>query len=147
MRSVTFALLASFTAGCVTVPQGDAELLKPAIESFHQKLRWKDFRSAAERIVPERRDAFLKARDVLKDERDLFVTNFELDEAKLSPDTLTAKAFSKLSWYRLPSTTEETKSIVSIFVWRDASWLLESQSGGPFEELEPAPPPKPAPAP
>lgn len=115
------------------------ENLKPAIESFHQKLRWKDFRSAADRLVPERRDAFLKARVEGNDERDLFVTNFELDEAKIAPDTLTAKAYSKLSWYRLPSTTEQTKSVVSVFVWRDAAWQLESQEGGPFPELEPAP--------
>lgn len=139
MRRFAFLLLGSLLSACATVPQGDVENLKPAIESFHQKLRWKDFRSAADRIVAERRDAFLKARQDGNDERDLFVTNFELDEAKIAPDTLSAKAYSKLSWYRLPSTTEETKSVVSVFVWREAAWQLESQSGGPFPELEPAP--------
>lgn len=139
MRPFAFVLFASLLTGCATVPQGDVENLKSAIESFHQKLRWKDFHSAADRMVPERRDAFLKARLEGNDERDLFVTNFELGEAKVAPDTLSAKTTSKLSWYRLPSTTEETKTVVSIFVWRDAAWQLESQAGGPFPELEPAP--------
>ena len=75
----------------------------------------------------------------LNDDRDLFITNFELEDAKISLDTLSATAVSKLSWYRLPSTSEKTVLITSVFVWRQGTWQLESQDDGPFDELKPAP--------
>lgn len=139
MKRGLLASLAVLTAACVTVPKGDVEALKPAVETIHQRMRWKDFRGAAELMVEERQEAFLKARVKLKDEQDLYITNFELEDAKLAPDTLTAKAYTKLSWYRLPSTTEKTALVTNQFVWRNGGWLLESQDDGPFDELKPAP--------
>lgn len=126
-------------AGCATVPKGEVEDLKPAVRALYQSFRWKDFRGAAEMMVVERRDGFVKARTKLKDDRDLFITNFELEDAKLSADLLTARAVARLSWYRLPSTTEETATITNVFVWREGVWQLESLDDGPFEELLPTP--------
>jgi hypothetical protein len=138
MKQAVVASFALLLAACVTVPKGDPEALKPAVETIHQRFRWKDFRGAADLIVDEKVEAFLKARARLKDDRDLFITNFELEDAKLSPDTLSAKAFTKISWYRLPSTSEQTVLVKNVFVWRNEMWLLESQDEGPFEELKPA---------
>jgi hypothetical protein len=137
MSRAATLLLGVMINACATVPKGDLDALKPAIESFYQRARWKDFRSAAELIVPERRTSFLQARATANDEKDLFITNVELDEAKLSADTLSARAYARVSWYRLPSTTEETKAVTSLFVWREGAWLLESQTAGPFPELAP----------
>jgi len=142
-RAVTLGLLVVFTS-CVGVKKGEIEDLKPAVEAFHQRVRWKDFRGAADLMIEERRGPFLKARSKLNDDRDLFITNFELEDAKISPDLLAATAVTKISWYRLPSTTENTVTVTSLFVWRDGVWLLESQDEGPFDELKPAPV-KPAP--
>lgn len=139
MKRGFLASLAVLTAACATVPKGEVEALKPAVETLHQRMRWKDFRGAAELMVEERQEAFLKARVKLKDEQDLYITNFELEDAKLAPDTLTAKAYTKLSWYRLPSTAEKTALVTNQFVWRNGGWLLESQDDGPFDELKPAP--------
>lgn len=134
-------------ASCATIRQPDLEDLKPAVEAFHQRVRWKDFRAAADLIVPERRDAFLKARAKLKDERDLFISDFQLEDAKVTTASSggVANAVSHMSWYRLPSTSETTVTITSVFVWRDNAWILESQDDGPFEDLKPAPEPVKAP--
>jgi hypothetical protein len=135
---VVWALAAS---GCATIRPPDLEELKPAVEAFHQRVRWKDFRAAAELMVPEHRDAFIKARAKLKDEKDLFVTDFQLEDAKLAPDRNVALAVSKLSWYRLPSMTETTATVTSTFVWRENQWMLECQDDGPFDDLRAAPKP------
>jgi hypothetical protein len=134
---VIFSLLAP---GCATVRgQGDAEALKPAIEAFHQALRWKDFRAAADRLVPERRAAFIQARLKNQDERDLFITDFQLEDAVVARDQRSATVVSKLSWYRLPDSVEQQAVISTTMVWRDSAWLVESQDDGPFSpELKPA---------
>lgn len=116
----------------------DVDELKPTIEAFHQRARWKDFRGAADLIVPERRTSFIKARTKAGDEKDLFVTNFDLEDAKISSDGI-AEVVSHLSWYRLPSNVEKTATVTSVFVWREGKWWLESQEDGPFPELAPAP--------
>jgi hypothetical protein len=141
MKHVVIALLALFPAGCVTVQKGEIEDLKPAVRAVHQSFRWKDFRGAADMMVSERREAFIKARTKLNDDRDLFITNFELEDAKISADLLTAKAITRISWYRLPSNSEKTATVTSVFVWREGVWQLESQDDGPFEELKPEPKP------
>ena len=134
-------------ASCATLRSPDIDDLKPAVEAFHQRVRWKDFRGAADLIVAERRDAFLKARKQLKDERDLFISDFRLEDAKVSKKGI-ATAVSHMSWYRLPSATETTTTVTSVFVWRDNLWILESQDDGPFDDLKPAPekPAEPEPA-
>jgi hypothetical protein len=147
-----FALFAALSlTACATVPRGDVEELKPTIEAFHQRARWKDFRGAADLLVDERRGAFVKERLKLKDDQDLFITNFELEDAKVALDMLSAEVVTKISWYRLPSSTEKTAVVTNVFVWREAAWRLESQDDGPFEDLKPAPvkpaPPAPSPAP
>lgn len=149
-RPTGLAVFAAFAlSACAHLRgEGDVEALKPAVEAFHQALRWKDFHGAADRLVPERRAAFIKARLKNEDERDLFVTDFQLEDAQLSPDRKSATVVSKLSWYRLPDSTEQTAVITSQLVWRDEAWLVESQDDGPFvTELAPAPDKKAAAAP
>ncbi len=137
MNRLTVTLLALLFSNCVTIPKGEIEDLKPAVRAVHQSFRWKDFRGAAEMMVAERQEAFIKARTRLNDDKDLFITNFELEDAKLSADLLVAKAVTRISWYRLPSTNEKTATVTSVFVWRDGIWQLESQDDGPFEDLLP----------
>ena len=48
------------------------EELRSAADGFHQRIRWKDFRGAAELIAPERRVAFERARRSQNDEFDKF---------------------------------------------------------------------------
>lgn len=120
--------------------EGDIDTLKPAVEAFHQALRWKDFRTAADAVVPERRSAFIKARLVDNDERDLFITDFQLEDAQVEADKKSAAVISRLSWYRLPDATERSAVITSRLVWRANAWLVESQDDGPFsKELPPTP--------
>lgn len=117
------------------------EALKPAATTFHQRLRWGDYRGAAELIVEERRDPFLAARTASNDEKDLEITEYELEDARLAPDGLTATVLSKVSWMRLPSVTVEEKLMRTAFEWRAKSWFVVSVENGPFgEELAPETP-------
>jgi len=130
-RSWLLILPLCFSA-CATVPKGDIELLKPTIEAFHQAARWKDFQAIGDLLVPEKRDAFIAARKAMKDEKDLFISDYELQDAKFSTDLLRASAVSHIKWYRLPSVSEEDSEVTSNWVWKDKGWRLDSQSGGPF---------------
>ena len=132
MTRSLFLIVSSCFLGCATVPKGDIDLLKPTIEAFHQAARWKDFQTIGELLVPEKKDAFMQARKTMKDERDLFITDYELQDAKISLDLLKAAAVSHIKWYRLPSATEQDSTVTSNWIWKNKAWKLDSQDGGPF---------------
>lgn len=116
-----------------TKKQSNLETLKPAVEGFHKHIRWRDYRGAAQFIVPERRDDFERARRQHHDDKDLTITDYEIEEVKLSEDAQRATVRSRIQWMRLPSASERTASVTSEFVYRDGTWLLERQLEGPFD--------------
>lgn len=109
-----------------------AEEIRSAAESFHEHIRWRDFHAAAELLVPERRELFEQALKVRGDERDLSISDYELEKVRISPDGKSAAVTSRLSWTRLPSVSEKTELVTSEFILRDGSWLISRQQGGPF---------------
>jgi hypothetical protein len=122
-------------SGCATVSKkSNLEELKPTVEQFHQVIRWKDFRSAARFIVPEKRKAFTKARIALNDERDLTITDYEIEDGQLSEDGTRAFIQSRIQWMRLPSASEHVSVVTSEFVYQHGTWLLERQDEGPFAD-------------
>lgn len=138
MRPVVLSLaLSLLSAGCAHLPP-DLEELKPTVEAFHQRLKWRDFRGAAEIIVPEKRAAFVRGRVKDHDEEDFQVSEYQLEDAVLSPDKSVALVVSKLAWVKMPSISEQRVTLTNKFVWRDKAWFLESQDTGPFKELLPA---------
>ncbi|RKH09132.1 hypothetical protein D7X74_30170 [Corallococcus sp. CA047B] len=120
-----------------TPPAGDPETLRPAVEGFHKNLRWRNYRALSGFLVPEERQDFERKRRELHDERDLTVTDYEIEDVKLADDGKRATVHSRIQWMRLPSASEQTESVTSEFVFRDGVWLLEKQQSGPFAgELE-----------
>ena len=134
---------------CATTKKGDADALKPTLEVFHGEMRWKNYRSLSQLIVPEKRDGFMKASLARNDEKNLFVTDYTLEDCRLNvPDQTTAVCISKVSWYRLPSASEKTVTVATTLSWQGGQWLVDRQSDGPFaEELSTAAAPQPAPQP
>lgn len=132
--AVLWTVFTSLGIGCVTgrPDRPDSEALKPRIEDFHLRVRWRDFRGAAELIIPERRAAFLKARAEKRDEKDLSITDYQLEECKFASDGLRAECVSSIAWIRLPSVSEERATVTSVFVWDGSTWLLGQQTEGPF---------------
>jgi hypothetical protein len=119
---------------CATTPKkSNLEALKPTVESFHQLIRWRDYRSAARLVVPERRQDFLRSRVEKHDDRDLTITDYEIEDVKLSDDGRRATVQSRVQWMRLPSASERNALVTSEFVFREGAWLLERQLEGPFE--------------
>ncbi len=125
--------LALGPAGCAT-GKGDLDALKPTVETFHQRARWGDYRGAAELVVAEKRDAFLRARTASNDDRDLKITDYQLEDARFGTDKSWAVCVSRINWYRLPSVSEQSVVVTSTFLWRNGKWYLDSQDGGPFAE-------------
>ena len=109
-----------------------AEEMRSTAELFHERIRWKDFRGAAELVVPERRERFKRAVSARGDERDLSISDYELEQAQLSSDAKSATVVSRVSWLRLPSISEHSELVSSELVRRDGVWLIARQQGGPF---------------
>ncbi len=128
-------MLFAFAAlsACATVPRsGGLETLKPAVETFHKRARWKDIRGLVDLVVPERREAFAKGRRELNDDRDLSISDYQLEDVKFSDAGMRAVVVSRVQWVRLPSASEHDDQITSEFVFRDGAWLLARQDVGPF---------------
>ena len=143
--------------GCIHRQQvGSLETLKTASEKFHQTLRWNDVRSAAQLVAPERRSEFLKARLTAKDDEDLKITEYELEDAVkipppppvkgVTPPTPTANVISKITWYRVPSVTTKTDVVTTLWEDRDGTWVLVEIEGGPVALGKKAAPPPVDPA-
>lgn len=131
-RLATVALLASVLGCAHGPPAGSVETLKPAVDTFFKRVRWRDYRGAAELLVPERRAAFEHARMANHDERDLEITDYELQDLRMTPGGRRATAVVRVSWTRLPSVSVSTETISSEFVFRDGTWWLARQDVGPF---------------
>lgn len=133
------ALAVLSVAGCAHgVRATRLEELRGTVDLFHQRIRWKDFRAAAELVTPERRTAFELARKAQHDDRDLAITDYEIENIRMSSDASSATITSRLSWTRLPSVSEHSAQVNSEFALRDGNWVLCSQDGGPFAaELQP----------
>ena len=132
--SALFGALAAFAlCGCAHGPKlGTAEEIRSAADSFHERIRWRDFRGAARLLIPERRERFEQALKARGDERDLSISDYELEQERISADGTVATVVSRISWTRLPSVTEKTELVTSEFIRADGVWLLSRQQGGPF---------------
>jgi hypothetical protein len=126
-------------------PAPDPESIRSAVEAFHRRARWKDFRGAADLIVADRRQAFIDARAQMRDERDLTISDYELADVRLDPEGERAWVVSRISWLRLPSVTEQTQLVTTELVGTGRSWKIARQDCGPFEDALSAPyaPPEP----
>jgi hypothetical protein len=134
IRLLAVLLAFALSAGCAhTKKKSDLETLRPVVESFHQRVRWKDYRIAARYVVPERRQDFERARRERQDERDLSITDYEIEEVEVVEEGMRAIVTSRIRWMRLPSVSEQSDVVTSEFVYQDGKWLLEKQSGGPFD--------------
>lgn len=138
MKRLLLLALAGLSACAHVREKGDLEDLKPTLEAFHQRLRWRDYRGAADFLVAERRTSFTRARLARNDDRDLSFTDYQLEDCDISKDVKTASCVSRMGWIRLPSPSEEQAVVTSVWTWDGYAWRLKSQDGGPFQpELAP----------
>lgn len=152
MRLLALLFATLVVSGCARSAlrtDADPQAVKTAADTFHRRTRWKDFTSASTLIVADRRQAFLDAREAKRDERDLTISDYELLELRLDPNGERAEVVSRITWFRLPSLSENSDTVVSELVREGSTWFIARQSRGPFTpELEepyfaPEPEPKP----
>ena len=133
-------LLLALLSGCAHTQKAESSrALKQAAEGFHHRVRWGDFRGAAEHLVPDRRRPFLDARERGHDERDLSFSDYDVEQLTLAEDGQSAAVVSKLRWTRMPSLVEKTETVHSHFVLLRGQWLLAEQDQGPFADVLSAP--------
>lgn len=133
-RLLALLLVLLIGGSCAHTPsKPPTELLKKAAEGFHERIRWRDYPVAARYVIPERRKDFERARREQQDERDLTVTDYEIQEVEYSEDGYRATVTSRIEWMRLPSASARSATVTSEFVYREGAWLLERQFGGPFD--------------
>jgi hypothetical protein len=109
--------------------------LKKTADDFMRRVRWNDFPSASELVVPEKRDAFVHDRRKARDDKDLKIDNYDLNELKMAPDAMSGQVEADLSYYKLPSISLKEDSVTLFLVFRDGHWLVDHMVGGPFEDL------------
>lgn len=135
MKCVLTAITCCVFAACATTNKGDLDLLKPTLDTFHGRMRWKDYSQLPQLLVPDKRIAFTKACNARDDEKNLFVTDYQLEDCQVTPeDQAVAICMSKVSWYRLPSASEKTVIVATTLKWQGGQWLVDRQSDGPFAE-------------
>jgi len=139
MRFLILLMLAPLLAvgpGCAHTQRTEATAgLKRAAELFHQRVRWKDYRSASELLVPGRRKPFAEARDRGDDEKNLAISDYELEQLTLAEDGQSGTVVSRISWMRFPSMAEQSHVVRSEFVLLRGQWLLAEQDKGPFVDV------------
>jgi len=132
LLAVLLALLLG--GGCAhTKKKIDLETLNPTVDAFHQRVRWKDYRLASRYVVPERQKDFEDSIRERGDERDLDISDYEIEGVELVEEGQRARVTSRLRWTRLPSVSVKEEQVTSEFVYREGKWLLEKQTGGPFD--------------
>ncbi|HZH78273.1 MAG TPA: hypothetical protein VEY88_19750 [Archangium sp.] len=133
-RLLAVLLILTLGGACAhTQKKSDPESLPPVVENFHKRVRWKDYRVAAQYVVPERRKDFERTLRERKDERDLDVTDYEIEGVQFVEEGTRAIVTSRFEWTRLPSVTQQKETVTSEFVYRNGVWMLEKQQGGPFD--------------
>ena len=147
-RLAFFALLALAAPACAHLqPKATAASLSQATDTFFRFLRWgPDLRGAAQLLVQDSQRAWLERALNAREDRDLKVTEAELDDLKLRPDG-TATTVTRLTWYRLPSVTTKTERVTLEWVDRDGVWYAAAIVGGPLPLSAPPLPPGAATAP
>ncbi len=128
-------LVGSALSGCAHSKSDTADQLRRTADQFHKLVRWNDLRGASELLTADRREAFLDEVSKYRDERDLKVTDYELEDLKLNADGKSGTVVAKMSWYRLPSVTQEEEKVVSHFVERNGAWFIDRQERGPFSRV------------
>jgi len=133
-------------AGCAhgRKSKGGVDGLKAAAERFHQLARWGDLRSAFQLVTPEQRLKALKEALDRKDDDNLKVLDYELEDAQV--DGARATVLSKITWQRLPSVSAKTDAVTFEFVDREGVWFIDGIEGGPLPLAKEHPSPGPTPA-
>jgi hypothetical protein len=138
IRLLAVLLVLTLSGACAhTKKTSDLETLRPTVESFHQRVRWKDYRVASRYVVPERRQQFERVVREREDERDLDITDYEIESVEMVDEGQRAIVTSTFRWTRLPSVSVQKGTATSEFVYRDGVWLMERQEGGPFDGVLP----------
>ena len=142
LRRLAVLLVVALGLGCAHQrAAASADSLKTSQESFFRFLRWTVLRDASQILVPESQHDWLEKALDAKDEDNLKVIDYELDDLQLH-DKGTATTVTRITWHRLPSVTTKNDRVTAEWVERGGTWYVKSIKNGPLPlEAAPEPPP------
>jgi hypothetical protein len=133
-RAATVVLV----AGCATLFPPTPDELKHSAERFGRQVQWSDLRGAALNFTPMARAIFVAETTKRDDEKNLKVTDVELEDMVIAKDGKSAVVTTKLTWYRMPDLSTKTERMVMHWEVRDNFWVLTQIDGGPVAVNSPA---------
>jgi len=143
LRTVLGIVLVVQFSGCLAhlakPKPADLTALKSANETYLKMVRWNDLRGAAQLVAPERRIDFLKPIIEAKEDENLKVLEYEVEDAQADGDKATV--LDKLIWHRLPSVTTKTDAVTTRWEARGSTWFIVAIEGGPLTLEKAAPTP------
>jgi hypothetical protein len=127
---VTF-LLIGLGLGCAHLKDsGQDDDLDHAVDLYWKAAHWRDPIAGSSFVAPDQRSDWLRTRDKL--EKDLNITNYEIQGEKIDPGSTTASVIVRLTWYMLPSLVERTELVNQRWIYSSSHWLVSSEKGGPL---------------
>jgi len=127
-----WAVAALLAVGCATLFPPTPDELKRSAERFDRQIQWADLRGAALNLTPVARELFLADVARRDDERNLKVTDIEVEDMQIAKDGKTAFVTAKLTWYRMPQVSAKTERMVTHWEVRDNFWVMTQIDGGPI---------------
>ncbi len=107
-----------------------SEDLDHAVDLYWKAVHWQDALAGSALVAPDARSDWLKTRD--KQERNLNVTSYEIQGEKIDRGGDAATVLVKMTWYLLPSLTEQNDLVQQRWVLISGHWLVGSEKGGPL---------------
>ena len=110
--------------------QSAVEELDHDVDLYWKAMHWQDAIAGAAFVTTDQRTEWLRVRD--KAEKSLSITSWEIQGEKLDRAGQAATALVKITWFKLPSTVEETDLVEQRWVHVAGHWLAASEKGGPL---------------
>lgn len=131
-RSTAAVAAIASVAACAHGPRGGAESLRTAAEAFHRQIQWLDLDGAAGFLSPGARGEFVAGVEARRDGQRLKVSDVEAEGAQLAADGATAQVVARVTWYRLPSVSARTETMITRWELRREGWQIVAIDGGPL---------------
>ena len=103
-----------------------AKQLNTVAEDYNKFIRWQEWGRASEFVRPEEQSLF---REKLEDVEETFrITEFEIRDTAIDPESKSATVRVLYRYYRAPSVTEKKLTLKQRWVWSEAAkaWYVDN---------------------
>ena len=106
---------------------GSPDELDHTLDLYWKAFRWQDPVAGSSFVLPSARGTWLRRRDA--EAKDLTVTSFEVQGERVDPDGQTARTYIKVTWFKLPSTVEQSDLVEQRWIYDRGNWQVTAEKG------------------